>query len=199
MSTATQPSTWAATSRSGGGMLVVAAILLASANFIAVLDMTIANVSVPNIAGSLGISVEPGHLDHHLLLGGRSDRRAPHRLDRGAFRRRAAPSPCAMILFGGFSAFCGLSELARDAGARADLPGPVGRPADAAVPDPAPSHLPEREGHAGDGTVGHDDADRPDPGPILGGSICDTCELALHLLHQRSAGADLCAGHLEAC
>jgi DHA2 family multidrug resistance protein len=36
-----------------GGMLWVTAVLLATANFIAVLDMTIANVSVPNIAGSL--------------------------------------------------------------------------------------------------------------------------------------------------
>lgn len=39
-----------------GGLLWLAAIVLATANFIAVLDMTIANVSVPNIAGSLGIS-----------------------------------------------------------------------------------------------------------------------------------------------
>lgn len=38
----------------------LAAIVLASANFIAVLDMTIANVSVPNVAGSLGISSDQG-------------------------------------------------------------------------------------------------------------------------------------------
>src|SRR5690242_13254621 len=43
-----------------GGMLWIAAIVLAAANFIAVLDMTIANVSVPNIAGSLGISSSQG-------------------------------------------------------------------------------------------------------------------------------------------
>ena len=43
-----------------GGMLWLAAIVLAAANFIAVLDMTIANVSVPNIAGSLGISSSQG-------------------------------------------------------------------------------------------------------------------------------------------
>src|SRR5215471_13799220 len=43
-----------------GGMLWVAAIVLATANFIAVLDMTIANVSVPNVAGSLGISSSQG-------------------------------------------------------------------------------------------------------------------------------------------
>jgi DHA2 family multidrug resistance protein len=34
--------------------------MLAVANFIAVLDMTIANVSMPSIAGSLGISASQG-------------------------------------------------------------------------------------------------------------------------------------------
>jgi DHA2 family multidrug resistance protein len=43
-----------------GGLLWLAAIVLAAANFLAVLDMTIANVSVPNIAGSLGISASQG-------------------------------------------------------------------------------------------------------------------------------------------
>jgi MFS transporter, DHA2 family, multidrug resistance protein len=43
-----------------GAMLWLVAVVLAGANFIAVLDMTIANVSVPNIAGSLGISSSQG-------------------------------------------------------------------------------------------------------------------------------------------
>lgn len=43
-----------------GGMLVLAAIVLAMANFIAVLDMTIANVSVPTIAGGLGATTTQG-------------------------------------------------------------------------------------------------------------------------------------------
>lgn len=43
-----------------GGMLWLVAIVLAGANFIAVLDMTIANVSVPSIAGALGISSSQG-------------------------------------------------------------------------------------------------------------------------------------------
>jgi len=43
-----------------GGSLWCAAVVLALANFIAVLDMTIANVSVPDIAGSLGISASQG-------------------------------------------------------------------------------------------------------------------------------------------
>ncbi|MFT3849858.1 MAG: DHA2 family efflux MFS transporter permease subunit [Propionivibrio sp.] len=43
-----------------GGMLWAAAIILAAANFIAVLDMTIANVSVPNISGALGATTSQG-------------------------------------------------------------------------------------------------------------------------------------------
>lgn len=43
-----------------GNKLVLAAILLAAANFIVVLDMTIANVSVPHIAGGLAISASEG-------------------------------------------------------------------------------------------------------------------------------------------
>ena len=43
-----------------GGMLWLAAIILAAANFVAVLNMTIANVSVPNIAGSLGATTSQG-------------------------------------------------------------------------------------------------------------------------------------------
>lgn len=43
-----------------GGMLWAAAIILAVANFVAVLDMTIANVSVPNISGALGATTSQG-------------------------------------------------------------------------------------------------------------------------------------------
>ncbi|MFB0936465.1 MAG: DHA2 family efflux MFS transporter permease subunit [Propionivibrio sp.] len=43
-----------------GAMMWVAAVMLAMANFLAVLDMTIANVTVPNIAGALGVSSSQG-------------------------------------------------------------------------------------------------------------------------------------------
>ena len=43
-----------------GATLWLAAVMLAMANFIAVLDMTIANVSMASIAGSLGISSSQG-------------------------------------------------------------------------------------------------------------------------------------------
>ncbi|WP_077003046.1 DHA2 family efflux MFS transporter permease subunit [Variovorax sp. KK3] len=92
-----------------GGMLWLAAIVLAAANFIAVLDMTIANVSVPSIAGSLGISSSQGTwvITSYAVaeaiivpltgwLAGRF----------GAVRVFAS----AMALFGLFSAVCGLSN-----------------------------------------------------------------------------------------
>ncbi|KPH64801.1 DHA2 family efflux MFS transporter permease subunit [Novosphingobium aerophilum] len=43
-----------------GGKLLIAGFLLAMANFVVVLDMTIANVSIPHIAGGLGVSVSNG-------------------------------------------------------------------------------------------------------------------------------------------
>lgn len=91
-----------------GGMLWLAAIVLAAANFIAVLDMTIANVSVPSIAGSLGISSSQGTwvITSYAVaeaiivpltgwIAGRF----------GAVRVFA----CAMALFGACSALCGIS------------------------------------------------------------------------------------------
>src|SRR5207302_6025579 len=42
------------------GMVLLAGLVLAFSNFMVVLDMTIANVSVPHIAGSLGISSSEG-------------------------------------------------------------------------------------------------------------------------------------------
>lgn len=43
-----------------GGQLWLTALVLAAANFIAILDLTIANVSVPNIAGALGATTSQG-------------------------------------------------------------------------------------------------------------------------------------------
>jgi len=43
-----------------GGMLLLGAIVLAMTNFLAVLNMTIANVTQPNMAGALGASTSQG-------------------------------------------------------------------------------------------------------------------------------------------
>ena len=42
------------------GTVLLAGLVLAASNFMVVLDMTIANVSVPHIAGGLGISSTEG-------------------------------------------------------------------------------------------------------------------------------------------
>src|ERR1700755_1419945 len=92
-----------------GAALWVVAVLLRMANFIAVLDMTIANVSMSSIAGSLGISTSQGtwvitsySVAEAIIvpltgwLAGRF----------GAVRVFTT----AMLLFGAFSALCGLSN-----------------------------------------------------------------------------------------
>ena len=43
-----------------GAPLLIAGVVLALANFMVVLDTTIANVSVPNIAGGLAVSPSQG-------------------------------------------------------------------------------------------------------------------------------------------
>lgn len=91
-----------------GPALGLAAILLASANFIAVLDMTIANVSVPSIAGSLGISSSQGTW----IITSYSVAEAIVVPLTGWLAARFGAVrvfTTAMILFGAFSALCGVS------------------------------------------------------------------------------------------
>jgi DHA2 family multidrug resistance protein len=91
-----------------GAALWLTAIMLATANFMAMLDMTIANVSVPTISGSLGISSSQGTwvITSYAVaeaiivpltgwLAGRF----------GAVRVFAT----AIVLFGAFSAMCGMA------------------------------------------------------------------------------------------
>ena len=49
------PTAWPARSLTGSA-LIAAGVLIGLGNFLVVLDTTIANVSVPTIAGSLGVS-----------------------------------------------------------------------------------------------------------------------------------------------
>src|SRR5215831_120883 len=92
-----------------GATLWLTAIVLATANFMAVLDMTIANVSVANIAGSLGISGTQGtwvitcySVAEAIIVpltGWLAGRFGPVRV-----------FVTAMGLFGACSAFCGFSN-----------------------------------------------------------------------------------------
>lgn len=92
-----------------GGMLWLVAIMLASANFIAVLDMTIANVSVPSITGNLGISASQGTwiITSYSVAEAISVPLTGWLAGRfGAVRLMTA----AMTLFGMFSAMCGFAD-----------------------------------------------------------------------------------------
>ena len=92
-----------------GGMLWATAILLAVANFIAVLDMTIANVSVPSIAGALGATTSQGTW----VITSYSVAEAITVPLTGWLAARFGAVrvfSVAMALFGVFSALCGLSN-----------------------------------------------------------------------------------------
>src|SRR5215813_8501829 len=91
-----------------GAALWIVAVLLAMANFIAVLDMTIANVSMASIAGSLGISTSQGTW----VITSYSVAEAIIVPLTGWLAARFGAVrvfTTAMLLFGTFSAFCGLS------------------------------------------------------------------------------------------
>lgn len=92
-----------------GGMLIIAALMLALANFAAVLNLTIANVAVPSIAGSLAAATSQGTwvITSYAvgeaitvpLTGWLAARFGSVRVFAGS-----------LILFGVFSAICGLSN-----------------------------------------------------------------------------------------
>jgi MFS transporter, DHA2 family, multidrug resistance protein len=156
-----------------GGMLVIAAILLASANFIAVLDMTIANVSVPNISGSLGISSTQGTwiITSYAVaeaiivpltgwIAGRF----------GAVRTFT----WAMMLFGAFSAMCALSgslEMLVFGRICQGLSGGLLMPLSQTL---LLRIFPKEKANQAMGIWAMTTLTAPILGPILGGTICDT-------------------------
>ena len=92
-----------------GGKHWAAAVILAAANFIAVLDMTIANVSVPNISGALGATLSQGTwvITSYAVAEAITVPLTGWLAARfGAVRVFVT----AMALFGAFSALCGVSN-----------------------------------------------------------------------------------------
>jgi len=69
---------------------VVGTIALSLATFMNVLDTSIANVSIPNIAGDLGVSPDQGTWGDHLVRGGQRDFAAADRLADAPVRSGAA-------------------------------------------------------------------------------------------------------------
>ncbi|WP_246047703.1 hypothetical protein [Hankyongella ginsenosidimutans] len=78
-----------------GSKLVLTGFMLALANFMVVLDLTIANVSVPHIAGGLAVSPSQGlGSSRPMPSPRRSACRCPGGWPSGSARRGCSPSPC---------------------------------------------------------------------------------------------------------
>jgi MFS transporter, DHA2 family, multidrug resistance protein len=156
-----------------GGMLWLAAIVLATANFIAVLDMTIANVSVPNISGSLAISSSQGtwvitsySVAEAIIvpltgwLAGRF----------GAVRVFVT----SMGLFGVFSTVCGMSNSLGMLVAGRILQGLAGGPLMPLSQTLLLRIFPKEKAAAATAIWAMTTLVAPILGPILGGYLCDT-------------------------
>jgi MFS transporter, DHA2 family, multidrug resistance protein len=155
-----------------GGMLWVAGIVLALANFVAVLNMTIANVTVPNIAGALGAGSSQGTwvITSYAVaeaitvplsgwLSGRF----------GAVRLFCI----SVLLFGAFSLLCGMStSLGMLLGMRV-LQGMAGGPLLALSQTLLLRIFPKEQSMQAMGLWAMTTLLAPVVGPVLGGWLCD--------------------------
>ena len=155
-----------------GGMLWVAGIVLALANFVAVLNMTIANVTVPNIAGALGAGSSQGTwvITSYAVaeaitvpltgwLAGRF----------GAVRLFCI----SVVLFGAFSLLCGMStSLGMLLGMRV-LQGMAGGPLLALSQTLLLRIFPKEQSMQAMGLWAMTTLLAPVVGPVLGGWLCD--------------------------
>ena len=155
-----------------GGQLWLAALLLAAANFVAVLDTTIANVSVPNIAGSLGVSSSQGTyvITSYAvaeaitvpLTGWLAARVGTVRLFAGA-----------MVLFGVFSLLCGMATSLEMLILFRVLQGLAGGPLMPMSQTLLLQIFPKEKAGAAIGLWSMTTLVAPIMGPILGGKLCD--------------------------
>lgn len=155
-----------------GGMLWVAGIVLALANFVAVLNMTIANVTVPDIAGALGAGSSQGTwvITSYAvaeaitvpLTGWLSARFGAVRL-----------FCLSVVLFGVFSLLCGMStSLSMLLGMRV-LQGMAGGPLLALSQTLLLRIYPKEQSMQAMGLWAMTTLLAPVVGPVLGGWLCD--------------------------
>lgn len=155
-----------------GGMLWFAALILASANFIAVLDMTITNVSVPNIAGSLGASTSQGTwvITSYAVAEAITVPLTGWLATRfGAVRVFIST----MVLFGVFSALCGFANSLGMLVAGRILQGLAGGPLMPLSQTLLLRIFPPKQAPAAIGLWSMTTLVAPVLGPILGGYLCD--------------------------
>lgn len=155
-----------------GAGLWLAAIVLATANFVAVLDMTIANVSVPNIAGSLGISGSQGTW----VITSYSVAEAIVVPLTGWLAARFGAVRIfvtAMLMFGCCSAFCGLADSLGMLVAGRVAQGLSGGPMMPLSQTLLLRIFPKDKAPAATALWAMTTLTAPVAGPILGGWICD--------------------------
>lgn len=155
-----------------GNMLWFAAILLSGANFIAVLDMTIANVSVSSIAGNLGVTTSQGTwvITSYAVAEAITVPLTGWLAARfGAVRVFC----CAMACFGICSAMCGFANSLGFLVAARVLQGLSGGPMLPLTQTLLLRIFPREKAMAANGLWAMTTLTAPVIGPILGGWICD--------------------------
>ncbi|MEQ6289391.1 DHA2 family efflux MFS transporter permease subunit [Vogesella sp. GCM10023246] len=155
-----------------GNKLWLAAMLLAAANFVAVLDTTIANVSVPNISGSLGVSSSQGTyvITSYAVAEAITVPLTGWLAARfGTVRLFAA----AMMLFGVFSLLCGMATSLEMLILFRVLQGLAGGPLMPMSQTLLLQIFPKEKAGAAIGLWSMTTLVAPIMGPILGGILCD--------------------------
>lgn len=155
-----------------GAMLLLAALALAAANFIAVLDTTIANVSVSNIAGALGVTSSQGTwvITSYAVAEAITVPLTGWLAARFGAVRVFATS---MALFGLCSALCGLSNSLGVLVAARVMQGLSGGPLMPLSQTLLLRIFPKDKAAAATGIWAMTTLIAPILGPILGGVLCD--------------------------
>jgi DHA2 family multidrug resistance protein len=156
-----------------GGVLLAAGFILSFANFMVVLDLTIANVSVPNIAGGLGVSANQGTwvITSYAVAEAITVPLTGWLAQRfGAVRTFVT----AMALFGLFSALCGLAPSLSILVVFRIFQGLAGGPMMPLSQTLLLRVFPKEQAGKAMGLWAMTTVVGPIAGPILGGLICDS-------------------------
>lgn len=155
-----------------GGALFIGALCLAMANFLAILDTTIANVSVSSIAGSLGTSTSQGTY----VITSYAVAEAISVPLTGWLSRRFGSIRVfvtCFVLFGVFSVFCGLATSMTMLVTFRVFLGLAGGPLMPLSQTLMMRIFPKDKSHAAIGIWSMTTLVAPIMGPILGGVLCD--------------------------
>ena len=155
-----------------GASLWMAAIILSAANFIAVLNMTIANVAVPNIAGALGAATSQGTWVITAYAVGEAIT-VPLTGWLSARFGSVRVFIASMVLFGIFSALCGLANSIGVIVVARIFQGLCGGPLMPLSQTLLMRIFPKEKAAAAIGLWSMTTLVAPVVGPILGGYLCD--------------------------